>query len=195
MPKVNPYTHALAGWCAAQAVCRHRRDVAIAAVGGVLADLDGAGLFIDVATGHWNGPYRWYESLHHVLGHNLLAAGATAVVAAFFARDRLRTGVVFFALFHLHLLMDLAGSGGPDGDLWTISYLYPLSQREFSWSGQWALNAWPNVVFTAALLALFFRQTGRHGFSPFWYVSKRFDEEFVRTVRKWFAGKGGGTCM
>ena len=82
--------------------------------------------------------------------------------------------------------MDLAGSGGPGGDMWTISYLYPFSLRAFSWHGQWALNAWPNVAVTAALLALFFWQTSRYGFSPFWYFSKRFDDAFVATIRRWF---------
>ena len=47
------------------------------------------------------------------------------------------------------------GARGPDGEPWPIPYLVPFSPTpRLVWSGQWALNAWPNVLLTAALIAL-----------------------------------------
>ena len=55
--------------------------------------------------------------------------------------------------FHLHLLCDVAGSKGPDGSQWPIPYLEPFSDAiQWAWSGQWELNAWPNVTLTLLLL-------------------------------------------
>ena len=54
--------------------------------------------------------------------------------------------------FHLHLALDLLGSGGPDGSSWPIPYLAPFSLRELAFHGQWGLASWQNVTITVALL-------------------------------------------
>ena len=77
------------------------------------------------------------------------------VVTAIFAKQKIKTTLLVFLSFHLHLLADLVGARGPDGDQWPIPYMLPFSkQLQLKWPGQWALNAWPNVVITAALIAV-----------------------------------------
>ena len=52
------------------------------------------------------------------------------------------TALLVFISFHLHLLCDLIGARGPDGDQWPIPYLKPFSNSvQLAWHGQWALNA------------------------------------------------------
>jgi hypothetical protein len=110
-------------------------------------------------------------------------AVVVAVLAFFLGAQRWRTAALAFLSFHLHLLEDLAGSRGPDGYQWPISYLSPFSPAlQWTWSGQWALNAWPNVAITLALLLATFYLTWRKGFSPLEMFSERGDQAFVRAL-------------
>ncbi|HKR84029.1 MAG TPA: hypothetical protein VJS37_07615, partial [Terriglobales bacterium] len=79
---------------------------------------------------------------------------------------------------------DVAGSRGPDGFGWAIPYLAPFSSRwTWSWSGQWALNAWPNVALTAALISLTLWIAVRWAFSPVEIFSTTADREAVSPGR------------
>ncbi|HEX4486423.1 MAG TPA: metal-dependent hydrolase, partial [Terriglobales bacterium] len=90
--------------------------------------------------------------------------------------------------FHVHLLEDLLGSRGLDGDQWPIPYLKPFSWAwQFSWSGQWELNAWPNYAITIALLLLTFWLAWWKGFSPLEMISPKIDATFVAALRKRFS--------
>ena len=92
-----------------------------------------------------------------------------------------------FVSFHLHLLEDLVGSRGPDGFGWPIPYLFPFSTRwTLSWSGQWALNAWPNLALTIALISLTLWIAVRWGFSPVEMFSGTADQAVVCALRKRF---------
>jgi|SRR5215831_11958321 len=92
----------------------------------------------------------------------------------------------WFATYH-HLLEDLLGARGPDGYSWPVPYLMPFSRAwELIWHGQWALNAWPNFVVTAALLIETLYLAWLRGFSPPEMVSSRADTAFVETLRRWF---------
>ena len=87
----------------------------------------------------------------------------------------------------LQILIDLIGARGPEGDQWPIPYLYPyLKNLEFIWSGQWALNAWPNFVITIILMAITFYLAWKRGFSPLEMISNRANRVFVETFRKRF---------
>jgi hypothetical protein len=89
--------------------------------------------------------------------------------------------------FHLHLMADLLGARGPDGDQWPIPYLLPFSnQWQLTWSGQWALNAWPNFAITGTLIAVTIWLARRRGFSPLELFSRRADAVFVSTLRRRF---------
>jgi inner membrane protein len=77
------------------------------------------------------------------------------------------TAILVFISFHLHLLCDLIGARGPDGDQWPIPYLKPFSNSiQLTWHGQWALNAWQNFVITGLMLAATLWIAQEYGSSP-----------------------------
>lgn len=102
-------------------------------VAGIAPDLDGLSLL---------GGLEAYARYHHVLFHGVPGALLTAGLCALLACQRAATGLLALVAFHLHLLCDLAGSGPG----WPILYLWPLSDREWAWEGQWDLASWQNSV-------------------------------------------------
>ncbi|HOT28336.1 MAG TPA: metal-dependent hydrolase [Candidatus Ozemobacteraceae bacterium] len=181
---MNIVTHGLLSWCIAQRVCGTKRDAALAASAGLLPDLDGAGALIDMVRG---GEAVYYSAFHHILGHNVLAGILTASALGACGDRRLRVTATSAGLFILHVIGDVVGSRGPDGEAWAIPWLYPFDGASvLLWSGQWEVNAWPNIIITIILLFLFFRQTRDMGWSPLRYVSERADEAFVSTLRSRF---------
>lgn len=185
---MNPVTHAFSGWVLANVAPLERRDRLLVAASAVLPDVDGLGLVIDLAR-HWpdGGERELWEAYHHVLAHNLAACLVVSVLAAAVARRRLLVGALAFVGMHLHLLGDLLGSRGPDGYQWPIPYLSPFSSAwQLAWTGQWALDAWQNVAFTAALLTITLYLAWRRGFSPVELLSERADRVLVETLRARF---------
>ena len=152
--RVHTITHGLVGWVVASSDrTLTRRERALVAVAGVAPDLDGLGIVAQLATRHRTHPLLWFSDYHHVLAHNLGFALALAALAGALARHRTRTVALVLLSVHLHFLGDLVGSGGIDGEVWTIPYWRPFSARgELAWSGQWALDAWPNFVVTLAAI-------------------------------------------
>jgi membrane-bound metal-dependent hydrolase YbcI (DUF457 family) len=119
--------------------------------------------------------------------HNLAFAVAIALLAFALSEEKWKTALLSFAGFHLHLLEDLLGSRGPDGEQWPIPYLAPFSSAlSLSWRGQWYLNAWPNFLITLALLAVTLYLAWARGYSPVEMVSERADREFVAALRRRF---------
>ncbi|RCK78109.1 MAG: hypothetical protein OZSIB_1758 [Candidatus Ozemobacter sibiricus] len=182
---MNIITHALLGWVPGQRLATHRRDALLLTGAAMAPDLDGLGVLASVAD-----PARglaWFSQYHHVLAHNLWAGLAISSTVGLLARDGWRTALWAFLFFHLHLLGDLAGARGPDGESWPIWYLWPVEGGPaLTWSGQWEINAWPNLLLTVGLLFLFFRQARDFGWSPLWYLSARADAAFVATLRRRF---------
>jgi hypothetical protein len=185
---MNPITHFFMGWAVANSVpCLAKRDRALVTWASVVPDIDGLGIIPEKLTQHSEHPLNWWSNYHHVLGHNLGFALVVTIFAAIFAKRKIITPVLVFFSFHLHLLADLIGARGPDGDQWPIPYLLPFSnQWLLTWSGQWALNAWPNVVITAALMATAVALAWRRGFSPLEMFSAKADAAFVRALRNRF---------
>lgn len=188
---MNPITHALASWAVANALPRStRRERVLVALAGVAPDVDGIGIVPDALT-RWltDSPTTFFHQYHHKL-HCIAWAAGVAAICAVIARDR-RAIVAALALvtFHLHLLCDVIGARGPDGDQWPIPYLLPFSDAwRWTWSGQWALNAWPNFAITGALLAFAGVVAVKRGFSPVEILSARADAAVVRTLRARFGG-------
>jgi inner membrane protein len=185
---LSPITHFLLGWLVASTdKTLERRDRALVTVAGVIPDTDGLGIVAELATRNSQHPLNWWSDYHHVLGHNL---GFALLVTAFgfaAARQRWKTALLIAVSFHLHLLCDLVGARGPDGDQWPITYLQPFSRTwEWTWSGQWALNAWPNMAITAAAIAVILYLAARRGYSPVGMFSRRSDAVFIETIRRWF---------
>ncbi len=181
---MNPITHLLLGWSVANTVPLERRDRALVAAAGIVPDLDGLGIIADLVTRSTANPTEWWGTYHHVLGHNL-AFGAL-VTAFSFKLGRRRSLVAALAClsFHFHLLGDLVGSRGPDGYQWPIPYLSPLLDSWlWVWTGQWALNAWPNFAITGVLLAITLYLAWRRGSSPLELVSDRANRGLVEALR------------
>ncbi len=184
---MSPITHLLTSWVIANSANLSRRDRALVTLSGVLPDLDGLGIIAEIATENSSHILPWWSKYHHVLCHNL-GFGLVITVAVFLASvRRWMSAFVVLLVFHLHLIGDLVGAKGPDGYQWPIPYLLPFSDRwQWVWDGQWELNAWPNMMLTALLLAVTFYLAWKRGYSPLEIISQRIDSAFVSTLRNKF---------
>ncbi len=180
---MNPITHLLAGWTVANAAGLDRRDRLLVAAAGVIPDIDGLGIAVDLITAGGDRPTDWWGTYHHALGHNAVAGAVVLALALALAHRKALAAALAAVSFHLHLLGDLIGSRGPEGYQWPIPYLAPFSEAQWVWSGQWALNAWPNFAITTLLLATTLYRAWLRGYSPVEFISSRADRSFVATLR------------
>ena len=184
---MSPVTHFLSGWVFASCFRLNRRERAAVTLASVAPDVDGLGIVPELLTRNSSHPLLWFSQYHHSL-HTLLFAVVTSFVALALTR-RWGTAALAFVSFHLHLLEDLLGSRGPDGDQWPIPYLTPFSDHlQLVWHGQWALNAWQNYAITIALLILTIWIAKRKGISPVEIFSTAADKAVV-------AGLGGTPAL
>lgn len=185
---MNPVEHLLIGWAAAQIVPLHRRDRALVTIASVIPDLDGFGALPELLTRGTSHELFWWTDYHHTLFHNLASAVVYTAVAAVIARARLRTATMSFISFHLHLAGDVIGARGPDGYQWPIPYWLPFSDKwQWSWDGQWALNAWQNFAITIPLLIFAIWLSWKSARFPLEIVSQRANDAFVGALRRRFA--------
>src|SRR5579872_28490 len=176
---MSPVSHFLASWLLAAGAGRDRRERAAIACAGIVPDVDGLGLVPELLTRNSAHPLLWFSQYHHSL-HTLAFALVVALAGWAWTGRRWRVACLVFLSFHLHLLGDLLGARGPDGYPWPIPYLAPFSQAaQWSWSGQWALNAWPNLVITLALLLGAFLVAWKSGKSPLEFVSENAHQALV----------------
>lgn len=153
----------------------------------IAPDVDGLGIIPELLTRNSAHPLLWFTLYHHAL-HTLAFAIFVSIIAFSVAgAQRWKIGLMALVSFHFHLLEDTLGSRGPDGYRWPIPYLAPFSSSlQLSWSGEWGLNAWPNIAITAVLLAITLWLAWRRGFSPLEMISVRADAAFVDTLRRRF---------
>jgi inner membrane protein len=183
---MSPVTHFLSGWVVANVALLNRRERAAVTIAAVIPDLDGAGIFAEILTRNSAHRLLWFSEYHHVL-HNLLFGLIVAGVAGAVATKRWLTASAALAALHIHLLQDLVGSRGPDGFGWPIPYLLPFTDHgAWIWHGQWALNAWPNLLLTVTLLALTLWLAIVRGFSPIEMFSREADRAVVAALRARF---------
>ncbi len=188
---MHPISHLFLGWTLANLAGLDRRDRMLVTVAGVIPDLDGLGVVVDIATEGTRHPTWYYDQYHHLLGHNLAFGLALLVLAIPLARRRVGTPLLVLLSFHLHLLADILGSRGPDGYQWPIPYLLPFSKAwTLTWSGQWELKAWPNVVASLVMMALALWWSWKRGRSPLELVSRRADARLTETLRARFGVPG-----
>ena len=184
---MSPVTHFLAGWLVANSANLNRRERAAVTLAGVIPDVDGLGLIAEIVTRNSSHPLNWWSDYHHVLGHNIGFCLLVTAMGFAMATRRWLTAVLVGLSFHLHLLGDLVGARGPDGHQWPIPYLQPFSGAwQWTWSGQWALNGWPNFVITIAALSVTFYWAWKRGYSPLEMISSRVEQVFVTALRKRF---------
>ena len=184
---MSPITHLLISWSVANISKINRRERALVTLAGVVPDIDGAGLIIDVFSHGSDQPLQLWSMYHHILGHNIGFGLFLVIVTFALSTRRWATSLLVFMSFHLHLLCDLLGSKGPDGYQWPIPYLFPFSDAwQWTWAYQWQLNAWPNFAITifTILLILFF--SWKNGLSPLEIVSLKANRSFVDALRHRF---------
>jgi len=188
---MSPVHHFLVSWSVANIGDLNRRERAAITIAGMAPDLDGFGYFAQALTENSADPILWYGKYHHVLGHNLgFAVLCCALVFFGTGRSWKAAGLAFVAI-HLHFLCDVAGSRGPDNWQWPIPYLLPFTNSwQWTWSGQWELDAWQNKVLGVAFYLATFVLAWWRGFSPFEMVSVKADQTFVRMLRRCFPFRG-----
>jgi len=185
---VSPLTHLLASWIVAAKTTDNPRDCRLVTLAGLLPDVDGLGLIVDIASelsGH--APTQFYARYHHWLLHGVFGAVLIAGFSACFARRRWRVALLALIVFHLHLLCDLAGSRGPSPeDLWPIFYFGPFDTAPmWIWKSQWRLDGWQNKLIFITLFARALVLAARLGHSFVGVFNRRGDRIFVGVLRKW----------
>ena len=91
-------THILSGWCIANTTLLNKRERLFCMIAASVQDLDGLGIIFG---------QNYYWDWHHVLFHNLLSAIVLTGALTFFSEKRIKGAILYFSLFHLHLLMDI----------------------------------------------------------------------------------------
>ena len=186
---MSPVTHLFASWLIAAKTTKHPRDCRLVTLAGVLPDLDGLGLLVDLANQAVGRQETWYYGrYHHFLLHGILGGVVIAAVLALLARQRFRVALLALVVFHLHLLGDLVGSRGPSPhDLWAIHYFAPWQNNPmWVWAGQWPLDGWPNRLISVALLGGCLALAVRLGHSVVGVFNRRADAVVVQVLQRWW---------
>jgi inner membrane protein len=183
---MSPITHFLAGWTVANSAKVTKRDRMLIALAGVLPDIDGIGVVIDLFTRNKDNPFEYYQRYHHVFGHNLLFSIVATIAAFILAVQKRTTAVLVLLSIHLHFLCDIVGSRGSGDDFWAVPYFWPFTSRGYYWTGQWPLNGWQNFLITGILLAFTFYWSWKRGYSPLEMVSAKMDRGVVQALRNRF---------
>jgi hypothetical protein len=184
---MSSVTHFLVGWVVANTGGLNRRERAAVAIAGVAPDIDSLGFIAEVLTRDSDHPLLWFSEYHHLVAHNLGFGLLVTAVSFAMATQRWKTAALALLSFHLHLLGDLVGARGPDGFQWPIHYLIPFSNAwQWTWQGQWELNAWPNFLITGAALVATLYLAWKRGYSPLEMLSTSADRAFIETLRHRF---------
>ncbi len=183
---MSPITHLFAGWVVAERWGSDARARCLIAWAGVAPDLDGLGVVVDLANRALGRPDSdWFGAWHHVLFHGAFGAGLMVALAWMLGVKRASDLGCVFLSFHLHLLCDFFGSRGPvPADIWPIHYLAPFTKAwTVSFAHQWALNAWPNMLFTILLIAWSLYRAVQAGLSPVSVIHPGWDVMVVEALR------------
>jgi inner membrane protein len=131
-------THVGMSWILASLGRRSVKDRWLIALAGVLPDLDGAGILI--------GQHA-YDAFHRAAGHGLAFVALWTALTLRCADRPLSAAALAVVSFHVHLLLDLVGTGGPP-----IRYFWPLAEWGATYTGRWTLASWQNAVVMSVTL-------------------------------------------
>src|SRR5262249_51301561 len=123
-------------WIVANLASVSPRDRLIIVLAGTLPDLDGIGIM-------WSE--HAYVVAHRAVAHGLLFVGLMVAAAIRYRRSPWTTSALVVLSFHLHVLLDVVGTGGLP-----IRYLWPFTNRGLSCENHWVLASWPNAPITTA---------------------------------------------
>ncbi len=185
-----PLTHLLGSWVIAAHTSNNPRDCRLVTLAGILPDLDGLGLILDLGSRLLGfRPTQFYAHYHHYLLHGAFGIGLIAISLAVFAKCRWRVLLLALLLGHLHVLCDFLGSRGPSPeDLWPIFYFGPFDKDPmWIWKGQWRLDALPLRLATLALFAWSIHLAFSKRFSVVSTFSPRADSVVISVLEKWRA--------
>jgi hypothetical protein len=189
---MSPFTHLLASWVVAAQTTDNVRDTRWVALAGVLPDLDGMGIVVDLFRDPTlkAGAY-YYEQYHHWLAHGIVGGVVIALFMACLGRNRWKVFFWSLVVFHLHLACDLLGSRGEElNAVWPIHYLGPLSHHwTLTWSHQWKLDGWQNKLIGVSLLATAFWMAAQRGHSFVGVFNRWLDRHFVTVLQKWIPAR------
>ena len=136
LPAAHFLTHIGLSWIVANLVPLAARDRLIIVLAGTVLDLDGIGIL-------WSA--HAYGVAHRAVGHGIVFGALVVVAALWLGTSRWITAALAAVSFHLHLLLDLVGTGGAP-----IRYLWPLSDHGWSYADHWVLASWPNAAVMVA---------------------------------------------
>ncbi|OGV44684.1 MAG: hypothetical protein A2017_05375 [Lentisphaerae bacterium GWF2_44_16] len=160
-------THILSGWCIGNIFKLNARERFLCMIAAALPDLDGLGILI-------NRDFYW--NYHHVIAHGILWTLICSAALAYFSLNRVKTFFIYFLLLHLHILMDVFGSG----ECWGIHYLWPFSGFILETKYSWAFASWQNIsagcffLFITILIIYLARR------SPLEYIMPQLDKKIIK---------------
>lgn len=166
-------THLLSGWCIASLFELTPRERLLCMLAASAEDLDGLGAVMGTQSDA-------YQNYHHVVCHNLLYVTIVAVAFALVSRHRFKAFLLYMTLGHLHLLMDLFGSGPG----WGIAYWFPFSRRVYRTDLAWEFFSWQNITSAGVLLAWVIVIVIRQGRTPIEMIAPDLDRRFVMRLKR-----------
>ena len=168
-------THLLSGWCVGNLFNLTGRERLFCMIAATAQDLDGLGIILYPIYGN-----KYYWEWHHVLFHNLLTAIILTALLVIWSKHRIKAALLYFGLFHLHLLMDYVGSG----ELWTIHYLYPFNKLELMWTGAWPMFSWQNITTGFILIGWTIWIAAKKERTPLEQLMPSLDQQLVAKAQK-----------
>lgn len=133
---MHTQTHILSGWCVGNLFSLNARQRLFCMIAGYVFDMDGISHF-------WGQEAFW--KYHHMF-HTLLVAVICCMALSLLSKQRFRDFPIYLGIFHLHMLMDLVGSG----EGWGIPYFSPFYKYEYMWN-RWDLYSWQNLTIFGIL--------------------------------------------
>jgi inner membrane protein len=168
-------THILSGWCAGNLISRlNGRQRLMCMIAASIADLDGLSYL-----GGQESFWRW----HHKVCHNLAFGVISSAVMTWVSGRKFWLFVLYLGLFHLHLNMDVFGSGPG----WGIYYFWPFSNWMFdNTSYSWQFFSWQNITAAAALFVWTVGIAVVNGRTPLEAIMPNLDRQLVQIARNIF---------
>ena len=174
--------HVLSGWIAGNYLKLNARERFLCMIAAGIPDIDGLGILISQDA---------YDDYHHVLGHNLLFGIIVALILALFSSRKKKCFILYLALFHLHILMDLFGSG----ELWTISYFWLFSNYTLYSEFNWALYSWQNMIVNALVVIWTVILIVMKKRTPLEYLMPKLDKKWSEKIADFFQKSNKNTQM
>jgi inner membrane protein len=169
----------MSGWCASNlfpSLTPIQRLMSMIAAS--IPDLDGLSIL---------GGQQSYWHWHHRVCHNLPFGLLACLLLTAASGRTLKLFLLYLAFFHLHLDMDIFGSGPG----WGIFYFWPFSNWMFDNTRlSWDFYSWQNLTIAGALLIWTIAIAIRLRRTPLEHLMPNLDRQLVTLLRKGFKAFG-----